>query len=190
VGAINQYIADATGQQASCKAKLANLGAMQISELAQRTGVSVHALRHYERLGMLLPARRSSGYREYTEAMRREVIFIAMSRKVGFSLQAIAVQLPAYRAGRLSTDQMVESLQARVAEIEQQTERLKSQRSEVISHIAWLKKQQQERQVQKTQRLTALRDGPLKAPWPTVKATALPQSKPHSSTATRKKTKP
>ena len=117
---------------------------MQISELAQRTGVSVHALRHYERLGLLQPARRASGYREYTEAQRREVIFIAMSRKVGLSLKAIAEHLPAYRAGRLSIDQMVQSLQARVAEIDLQTETLKAQRGQVISHIAWLKKQQRE----------------------------------------------
>lgn len=115
---------------------------MQISELAQRTGVSVHALRHYERLGMLQPARRASGYREYTEAQRREVIFIAMSRKVGLSLKAIAEQLPAYRAGRLSVDQMVQSLRVRVAEIDAQTETLKAQRAEVISHIAWLREQQ------------------------------------------------
>lgn len=117
---------------------------MQISELAQRTGVSVHALRHYERLGMLQPARRASGYREYTEAQRREVIFIAMSRQVGFSLKAIAEQLPAYRAGRLSIDQMVQSLRARVAEIDLQTETLKVQRGQVISHIAWLQNQQQQ----------------------------------------------
>lgn len=122
---------------------------MQISELAQRTGVSVNALRHYERLGMLQPARRASGYREYTEAMRREVIFIAMSRKVGFSLKAIAEQLPAYRAGRLSAQQMVESLQLRVVEIDLQTEGLKAQRAEVISHIAWLKKQQREHTTRK-----------------------------------------
>lgn len=115
---------------------------MQISELAQRTGVSVHALRHYERLGMLQPARRASGYREYTEAMRREVIFIAMSRRIGFSLKAIAEQLPAYRAGRLSVDQMVQSLRVRVAEIDAQTQALKAQRAEVISHIAWLREQQ------------------------------------------------
>ncbi len=106
----------ATWAQASRKAKLATLDPMQISELAHRTGVSVHALRHYERLGLLTPTRRASGYREYAEAMRREVIFIAMSRKMGFSLKAIAEQLPAYRAGQLTFTQMVLAMQARVAE--------------------------------------------------------------------------
>ncbi len=115
---------------------------MQISELAQRCGVSTHALRHYERLGLLQPVRQDNGYREYSEAMRREVIFIAMSRKVGISLLAIAEQLPAYRTGRLSIAQMVESLRSRVAEIDQQVASLGAQRAEVVSHIAWLQAQQ------------------------------------------------
>ena len=137
---------------------------MQISELAGRTGVSVHALRHYEKLGMLRPARRASGYREYTEAMRREVVFIAMSRSIGFSLKAIAAQLPAYRAGRLSFEQMVEAMQARVAEIDVQIGQLKTQRRAVVAHIAWMHKQQREHQAKKVQRLAATQNG--KPPWP------------------------
>lgn len=46
---------------------------MQITELATRCGVSTHALRHNERLGLLQPDRHANGYRDYSEAMRREV---------------------------------------------------------------------------------------------------------------------
>jgi MerR family copper efflux transcriptional regulator len=155
---------------------------MQISELAQRTGVSAHALRHYEKLGLLLPARRASGYREYTDAMRREVVFIAMSRSIGFSLKAIAAQLPAYRAGRLTFDQMVEAMQARVAEIDAQIDRLKTQRRTVLDHIAWMRRQQRAHLAKKAQAA-----GPGgKAPWPVVKSRATP---PVSSTSPRKSTK-
>lgn len=140
---------------------------MQISELSQRTGVSAHALRHYEKLGLLQPERRASGYREYTEAMRREVVFIAMSRSIGFSLKAIAAQLPAYRAGRLTFDQMVEAMQARVAEIDAQIGKLKTQRRAVLDHIAWMRRQQRAFQAKKA---TAAADG--KAPWPVVKSRA------------------
>ncbi|MBT9507288.1 MerR family DNA-binding transcriptional regulator [Rhodoferax sp.] len=157
---------------------------MQISELAQLTGVSTHALRHYEKLGMLEPARRPSGYREYPEAMRREVIFIAMSRKVGIPLKLIAAQLPAYRAGQLTITQMVEALQARVLEIEQQTERLNAQRIEVISHIAWLKKQDRAYQA-KQQRLAMTRVGHVQAPWPAVRARSRLNSQPPRSTPTK-----
>lgn len=129
---------------------------MQISELAEQTGVSVHALRHYEKLGLLQPARSASGYRSYTDAMRREVVFIAMSRSIGFSLKAIAAQLPACRSGRLKIGDMVEAMQSRAAEIDTQITALKTQRRRVVNHIAWMKKQQ----AKPAQR-------PAKAPWPT-----------------------
>ncbi|HYW55524.1 MAG TPA: MerR family DNA-binding transcriptional regulator [Polaromonas sp.] len=156
---------------------------MQISELAQRSGVSVHALRHYEKLGLLTPARRASGYREYTEAMRREAVFIAMSRKVGFSLKAIALQLPAYRAGRLTIAQMVESLQTRVAEIDAQAQQLQTQRNEVVEHIAWLKKQERTQQVKNAKQLAAQESGNPIAPWPKVKS-----RKASNTTSTKKAT--
>jgi len=142
---------------------------MQISELAAQTGVSVHALRHYEKLGMLQPARRASGYREYTEAMRREVVFIAMSRAIGFSLKAIAAQLPAYRSGRLSSQDMVDAMLQRVEDIDAQITQLKTQRRTVVSHIAWMKKQQRHQQAQQAQRLAAAQTSPLKPAWPSVK---------------------
>ena len=55
--------------------------------------MSVHALRHYERLGLIRPDRRANGYRDYPARMRREVVFIAMSRQLGFSLPQIALRL-------------------------------------------------------------------------------------------------
>ena len=113
---------------------------MKISELAKRTGVSTHALRHYERLGLLEPVRHANGYRNYTETMRREVVFIAMSRKIGFSLAAIAERLPTYRAGRLRNADMVEALEVRVAEIDKELAALAALRAQVISHMEWLQK--------------------------------------------------
>lgn len=137
---------------------------MQISELAARTGVSVHALRHYEKLGLLLPARRPSGYRDYSEAMRREVVFIAMSRRIGFSLKAIAAQLPAYRSGRLTFDDMLQAMQERVADIDAQIVKLKTQRRAVVEHIAWMKKRQREQLARKARAATE----PARPPWPVV----------------------
>ena len=114
---------------------------MRISELAQRAGVTVHALRHYERLGLLSPARTASGYRDYPESMRREVVFIAMSRRIGFSLQAIGELLPAYRAGRLSIDTMTDALNERAAALDRQIAELQALRAQVIEHASWLREQ-------------------------------------------------
>lgn len=115
---------------------------MLISELARRTGVSVHALRHYERLGLLRPARTTGGYRDYAEPARREVVFIAMSRKIGFSLKAIAERLPAYRSGRLGLDDMIAAMHGRIAEIDGELAALQAQRAQVVDHVRWLRDQQ------------------------------------------------
>jgi MerR family transcriptional regulator, copper efflux regulator len=129
---------------------------MRISELAQRAGVTVHALRHYERLGLLLPARSPSGYRDYPESMRREVVFIAMARRIGFSLAAIGELLPDYRAGRLGIARMTDALEERVAALDAQIAELQALRAQVIEHAAWLRAQRRERPAAAKK----------KAPWP------------------------
>lgn len=135
---------------------------MKISELASRTGVTPHALRHYERLGLLRPGRTAGGYRDYPESLRREVIFIAMSRRIGFSLKEIAESLPAYRGGRLSFDDMAESLRGRVRRIDAELAALQAQRAQVVDHIAWMLEQKKQRQARQRRR------GAHK-PWPGVK---------------------
>lgn len=133
---------------------------MRISELAQRAGVTVHALRHYERLGLLQPARTASGYRDYPESMRREVLFIAMSRRIGFSLHAIGELLPAYRAGRLSIATMTDALQARADALDGQITELQALRAQVLEHASWLRAQDRK------QRAAAKKA----KPWPTSPA--------------------
>lgn len=138
---------------------------MRISELAQRTGVTPHALRHYERLGLLQPARTGGGYRDYPESARREVIFIAMSRRVGFSLAEIGERLPLYRSGRLSHDDMVVALQERVAAIDEEMKRLRELRAQVVDHIGWMREQKKLHQARQ-------REKARRKPWPTVKEKA------------------
>ncbi len=119
---------------------------MQISQLAKQTGVSAHALRHYEQLGLLKPIRLPNGYRDYSDGMRREVIFITMSRQIGFSLKSIAEILPSYRAKRLTFDVLVTHMRCRIAEIDGQIKVLKTQRQKAVDHITWVKQQKQHQQ--------------------------------------------
>ncbi|KRD21954.1 MerR family transcriptional regulator [Acidovorax sp. Root267] len=120
---------------------------MQISELAHQASVSVHALRHYERLGLIRPHRRANGYRDYPASIKREVVFIAMSRQLGFALPQIARRLDDYRAGTLGIDDMVHALRERAAALEQQISQLQAQKQVVLEHQAWLEAQQRKRQM-------------------------------------------
>lgn len=63
---------------------------LRIGDVAAAAGVSVDALRFYERRGLLRPAgRRASGYREYTPDTIRLVRFIRRAQALGFTLSEV-----------------------------------------------------------------------------------------------------
>jgi DNA-binding transcriptional MerR regulator len=62
----------------------------RIGEFAALTGVTVRALQHYDRLGLLQPGRTGSGHRIYGEHQRQRVRHILALRAIGMSLQQIA----------------------------------------------------------------------------------------------------
>jgi DNA-binding transcriptional MerR regulator len=60
---------------------------MRIGQVAAEAGVSVQAVRYYERRGLLpTPARRQSGYREYPSSTVRQVRAIKWAQRLGFRL--------------------------------------------------------------------------------------------------------
>ena len=115
---------------------------MQISELASQSGVSVHAIRHYESQGLIAARRLPSGYRQFDESVIRELRFITMSRQCGFSLPQIAEVLPAYRRNALTAAQMIERLQERIAELDAEIARRNALRKHLVSHIAWFRERE------------------------------------------------
>ena len=143
---------------------------MKVSELAARTKVSAHRLRRYEAMGLIVAQRNASGYREFTDRTVREVIFIAMSRDLGFSLKDVGDTLPSYRAGTLTFDQMVERMQTRIAEVDADIAAQRAVRAKLVSHIAWLK--QRKREFEKR-----AADKKVPSPWPTSKTQTQPKAK-------------
>lgn len=108
---------------------------MRISELSLRTGVSAHALRHYDRLGLIAPARRPGGYRDYDERAARDVAFVAAGRRLGFSLKTLAEALPAFRAGRLTPELGIDALRQRIAEIDREIAEAQALRGRLLGHL-------------------------------------------------------
>ncbi len=112
---------------------------MRISELSAQTGVSTYRLRRYESLGLISSFRQSNGYRTFSAETVRSVIFIDMSRKIGFSLNEIAELIPRYRARTLTGKEMVQAMQKKVDEIDELIASKKVHREMLIDHIAWFK---------------------------------------------------
>jgi MerR family copper efflux transcriptional regulator len=120
---------------------------MKISELATRTGVGAHALRHYERLGLLRVARRPNGYRDYDVRVVRDVAFIVHGRRMGFTLKQLREDLPAYRSGRLTIEHGLEALHTRITTLDQQIAALQRQRLELLGHVERLQRRQRDEQL-------------------------------------------
>jgi DNA-binding transcriptional MerR regulator len=64
---------------------------LSIGEAAKRAGVSVQTLRHYDKLGLLVPSRQSAaGYRLYSQRDCERLQLIRVLRELGFALGIIA----------------------------------------------------------------------------------------------------
>jgi MerR family transcriptional regulator, redox-sensitive transcriptional activator SoxR len=62
---------------------------LSIGEVAERTGVSVSALRFYETEGMVTPSRTPGGQRRFPRDALRRIAFIRVAQRVGLSLDEI-----------------------------------------------------------------------------------------------------
>lgn len=99
---------------------------MLIGDLARRTGVSVKAVRYYERIGILPPpARTEAGYRVYTAKDQERLRFAKAAQAIGLRLDDIREILAfrdrgetpcAYVRDRIR--QEAAALDARIAELQ------------------------------------------------------------------------
>jgi DNA-binding transcriptional MerR regulator len=71
---------------------------MLINQLAQRSGVSTRALRHYDRLGLLPSRRLDNGYRDFEEHAVEQVRRIRVLLDIGLGLEAVEQILPCFDA--------------------------------------------------------------------------------------------
>jgi len=73
-----------------CRIKTMGQSALQIGEVANRSGVSVDTVRYYERRRLLSPAARSSGgFRIFSQETVQRIKFIKHAQEMGFSLDEI-----------------------------------------------------------------------------------------------------
>ena len=66
----------------------ATRGLLQIGEVAERVGLSLRSVRHYEELGLLPPAERSpGGFRLYDDAAVQRLLVIMQMKPLEFTLE-------------------------------------------------------------------------------------------------------
>ncbi|MBT2413349.1 MerR family transcriptional regulator [Streptomyces sp. ISL-12] len=94
---------------------------MQIGEVAERTGLSLRTMRHYEEVGLVVPSARSKGgFRLYTESDVERLMVIRRMKPLDFSLEEmrdlleITDRLSAAGSGETPSEEERERLRERL----------------------------------------------------------------------------
>ena len=83
-----------TSEPRSASASDKALAAMQIGEVAARTGLSLRSLRHWEEVGLLRPSGRTEGgFRLYTEVDLEKIMVIRRMKPLGFTLEQMSATM-------------------------------------------------------------------------------------------------
>lgn len=105
---------------------------MLISNVAQLMGVSSRMLRHYDRIGLMKPSKRTaSGYRAYTLEDIQRLFYVESLRSLGMSLTEVsqAIDAPDFRPSTVLSD-LVTSSKQRIAKEKDLLRYLKNIQSE------------------------------------------------------------
>jgi DNA-binding transcriptional MerR regulator len=103
--------------------------ALTIAEVAERTGLTAHTLRYYERDGLMLEVgRATSGHRRYTERDLTWIELITKLRSTGMPIREVRAYAELVRAG---DGNEVERLRLLI----DHRERVRRQLAEVTDHL-------------------------------------------------------
>ena len=102
---------------------------MNIGDVASVVDLPVKTVRYYEEIGLVVPDRRTNGYRDYGERDLHVLRFLRRARGLGFSIKDCRALLSLYGdEGRASAD-VKRLAESRIAEIDRKMEELQSLRA-------------------------------------------------------------
>src|SRR5574337_1536054 len=98
---------------------------MRIGDVAKQAGMTVDAVRFYERQGLLpKPPRTEAGYRVYAGADLRRLQIVRQAQRLGFSLQEIVRILRMRERGHCPCNEVIETLELHLRETEDKLQQL------------------------------------------------------------------
>jgi DNA-binding transcriptional MerR regulator len=100
--------------------------ALSIAAVAERTGVTAHTLRYYERIGLLTVPRDHAGRRVYTRDELGRVVFITRLRQTAMPIRDIQAYFALVAEGPGNEDQRLAILEAHRDQVKHRITELES----------------------------------------------------------------
>jgi DNA-binding transcriptional MerR regulator len=108
-----------------------------IADVADKTGISAHTLRYYERIGLLDVGRQASGHRRFTEQDIGRVVFIGRLRATAMPIREIQRYFALLAAGPDTEDERLALLQAHRVTVRVRLRQLEAALDAIESKIAY-----------------------------------------------------
>ncbi len=99
---------------------------MNIGQAADLSSLPPKTIRYYEDIGLISPARRGNGYRDYSTHEIHELRFIARARGLGFSIEECRHLLDLYRDKERASSEVRNAAISHVGTIRKKISELRS----------------------------------------------------------------
>jgi MerR family redox-sensitive transcriptional activator SoxR len=106
---------------------------LSIGEVADMAGVSVSAIRFYERTGLLPEADRVAGQRRFTEEAIRRLWVIGVAKQAGFSLDEIGALLASIDQGAPAHEPLQDLATRKLPEIDAMIKGIETKREWLLA---------------------------------------------------------
>ena len=102
---------------------------LSISEVARQIGLRPSAIRYYEHIGILPPAQRVSGQRQYDVTALHRLVVIQRARQTGFTLTEIKQLFFGFRAGTSPSVRWQKLKKWKIVELDAMLEHIQTMRN-------------------------------------------------------------
>jgi DNA-binding transcriptional MerR regulator len=110
---------------------------LKIGEVSKQSGISIEALRFYEKSGLLdRPSRTESGYRLYDAGVLERLDFIKRAQVLDFSLEEIKRIISEKRAGQSPCAEVREIVRERLYELDERMKEMRRYRNELAKALS------------------------------------------------------
>jgi Cu(I)-responsive transcriptional regulator len=107
---------------------------MNIGDAGKKAGLPAKTIRYYEDIGLIRPARRGNGFRDYGDRDVNELRFIARARGLGFTVEECRHLLELWRDRGRSSAEVRETAARHIADIRAKIEALEAM-EKTLSHL-------------------------------------------------------
>jgi len=108
---------------------------MVVGDAARLTGLPVRTIHYYEQIALVVPSRRSNGYRDYDDKDVQKLRFVQRARALGFTIEECRALLGLYADRHRASADVKVLAQGKIGEIDRKVAELHELRATLMALV-------------------------------------------------------